>query len=112
MSDDGSGYILRFGQLFFGLSFSVAQPSNIQIVITRFDGIAAKAPPATILALVLAFSAAIRIAAIVLLEICKVFHLQWTGLAVGGCIRPHVVDPDRLGISLVGFAALEKQNVG
>jgi hypothetical protein len=74
--NDRSGDVLRFRQLFLGFRFGVAQPSNIEVVVSRFDVVAREAAPPPFLALIFPLSAAIRIVAIGSLEFHKVRNGQ------------------------------------
>ena len=86
--------------------------ADVEIVVARLDLLAREAAPAAFLALILALCPAVRIVAVGLLEVREVLDRQRAGLAEGGHVGPHVIDPDRLGVGLVGLAALEKQHVG
>ena len=61
--------------------------------------------------LVSAVSDAVRIVPIGFLEILEVIHRQWARLAEGRHVGAHIVDPEGLGVRLVGLAALKEQDV-
>lgn len=112
MSDDGGGDIFRLSQGLFGLGFGVAQPGDVEIVVTGGDGLAREPAPPAVFALLLPLRAAIRIGAIGFLEILEVSDGQRAGLAESGHVSAHVVDPDGFRVRLVSLAALEEQYVG
>src|SRR5258706_15388098 len=98
--------------MFFRINLCVAQPRNVQVVISCLDRFTRERPPTTSLALIFALTPAIRIVAVRFFEIREVLYRQRTSFAKRGRVWTHVVDPYGFGVGLIGLASLEEQNIG
>src|SRR5215467_1362749 len=111
MTNNRRGNILWLRELFLGLGLGVSQPSDVEIIVPRLDGLAGEAAPPAFIAPVLAFGAAAWIAAEGFLELSEVLNRQRARFTKDRRVGPQVIDPYRSGVRLVSLAALEEQYV-
>ena len=84
MPNDSSDYVVGLRQLLLGFSFGVAQPSNVEIVISRLDLLAREASPSTLFALILALRSAVWIVTVSFFESREVLQCERPRLAERG----------------------------
>ncbi|AVZ26817.1 hypothetical protein ZMO3_ZMOp32x027 (plasmid) [Zymomonas mobilis subsp. mobilis] len=112
MSDDCSGDVFWFSQRFFSFYLGITQPTDVEIIVALGDGCTVELAPTAVLPAISPLGSAIGVRPICLLKFRKVGNGQRAGLAKSGHVRPHVIDPNGLGVTLVALATLEEQYIG
>jgi len=79
MTDDGRRYVLRLGQLLFGIGLRVPEPRDIEVVVARGDLLSREATETTGFALIPPLRFPERIVAVARLEVGEVGDRQRTG---------------------------------
>src|ERR1700722_6280174 len=111
MDRDCSSDILRLGEPIRDVGLFVAQPSNVEAVVTGRDLLAAETAETPFLAMILALGLSVRIVSETLLEFCKIHPRQGNCLAEGWHVGAQIIDPHSLCVVLFSSATCEEQHV-
>src|SRR4051794_11243701 len=91
---DSGDQLLRFGQVVFGISRRVSQPSDVKIVSPSCDLLAGEAAEAAILALIGSSALAVLLCTVSSHELGEMLCREGASLAECRHVGAQIVDPD------------------
>jgi hypothetical protein len=93
------------------VSALISEPRYVEVVLTRRDLIPREATESTFFPLVFPGCLTNRVSTIGRFKVGEMRGSQWTGFTEGVHVRPHIIDPDRLGITAISIASCEEEHV-